>query len=61
MRRAAQWDGAVPLFESARHGQAPSPAELRDLVDYISQQRGDRIDDPFDVVVGGISQRLDRG
>ena len=56
MRRAAQWDGAVPLFESARHGQAPSPDELRDLVDYIARQRGDRVDGPFDIVVGGASQ-----
>ena len=56
MRRAAEWDGAVPLFESARHGQAPSPDEVRDLVDYIAQQRGDRVDPPFDIVVGGASQ-----
>ena len=56
MRRAAQWDGAVPLFESARHGEAPSPAELRDLVAFIAQERGDSKDEPFDIVVGGISQ-----
>jgi hypothetical protein len=56
MRRAAEWDGAVPLFESARHGQAPSPDEVRDLVDYIAQQRGDRADAPFDIVVGGVSR-----
>jgi alkanesulfonate monooxygenase SsuD/methylene tetrahydromethanopterin reductase-like flavin-dependent oxidoreductase (luciferase family) len=55
MRRAAQWDGAVPLFESARHGQAPDPAEVRDLVDYIAGQRGDRAGEPFDIVVGGAS------
>ncbi len=54
MRRAAQWDGAVPLFQSARHGQAPSPEEVRDLVDYVATQRR-RPDDPFDVVVGGAS------
>jgi hypothetical protein len=56
MRRAAEWDGAVPLFESARHGQAPSPDEVRDLVDYIARHRGDQVDGPFDVVVGGASQ-----
>ena len=55
MRRAAEWDGAVPLFESARHGHAPPPGEVRDLVDYIAQQRGDRVDEPFDIVVGGAS------
>ena len=37
MRRAARWDGAVPLFESARHGQAPSPEQVRDLADYLGQ------------------------
>jgi alkanesulfonate monooxygenase SsuD/methylene tetrahydromethanopterin reductase-like flavin-dependent oxidoreductase (luciferase family) len=55
MRRAARWDGAVPLFTSARHGEAPSPDEVRDLVDYIKQHRGDRTGDPFDIVVGGAS------
>lgn len=56
MRRAAAWDGAVPLFESARYGQAPPPGEVSDLVDYIAQQRGDRVAEPFDIVVGGVSQ-----
>jgi alkanesulfonate monooxygenase SsuD/methylene tetrahydromethanopterin reductase-like flavin-dependent oxidoreductase (luciferase family) len=56
MRRAAKWDGAVPLFKSARHGDTPSPDELRDLVNYIAQQRGDRAKDPFDIVVGGVSE-----
>lgn len=55
MRRAAQWDGAVPLFKSARHGDAPSPAEVRELADYIKQQRGERASEPFDIVVGGVS------
>jgi alkanesulfonate monooxygenase SsuD/methylene tetrahydromethanopterin reductase-like flavin-dependent oxidoreductase (luciferase family) len=56
MRRAAEWDGAVPLFASARHGQAPSSDELRELVDYIAMQRGDRAAEPYDVVVGGVSE-----
>jgi alkanesulfonate monooxygenase SsuD/methylene tetrahydromethanopterin reductase-like flavin-dependent oxidoreductase (luciferase family) len=56
MRRAARWDGAVPLFESARHGHAPSPHEVRELADFIAQQRGDRTDEPFDIVVGGVSE-----
>jgi alkanesulfonate monooxygenase SsuD/methylene tetrahydromethanopterin reductase-like flavin-dependent oxidoreductase (luciferase family) len=55
MRRAAQWDGAVPLFKSARHGEAPSPDEVRDLAAYIAEQRRDRADEPFDLVVGGVS------
>jgi len=56
MRRAARWDGAVPLFESARHGQAPAPSEVRDLVSYIARHRGAGADGPFDIVVGGASE-----
>jgi alkanesulfonate monooxygenase SsuD/methylene tetrahydromethanopterin reductase-like flavin-dependent oxidoreductase (luciferase family) len=55
MRRAARWDGAVPLFASARHGQAPSPDEVRELAAYLTRQRGDRSGEPFDLVVGGAS------
>jgi alkanesulfonate monooxygenase SsuD/methylene tetrahydromethanopterin reductase-like flavin-dependent oxidoreductase (luciferase family) len=55
MRRAAEWDGAVPLFLSARHGQAPAPDEVHDLADYIAQQRTGRVDQPFEIVVGGVS------
>ncbi|GAA4670301.1 LLM class flavin-dependent oxidoreductase [Streptomyces youssoufiensis] len=56
MRRAARWDGAVPLFTSADHGQAPAAAEYRELVEYVRGQRGDeRRGEPFEFVVGGIS------
>jgi alkanesulfonate monooxygenase SsuD/methylene tetrahydromethanopterin reductase-like flavin-dependent oxidoreductase (luciferase family) len=59
MRRAARWDGAVPLFASARHGHAPSPDEVRDLADFITQHRSDRAGQPFDLVVGGASDPSD--
>jgi alkanesulfonate monooxygenase SsuD/methylene tetrahydromethanopterin reductase-like flavin-dependent oxidoreductase (luciferase family) len=57
MRRAARWDGAAPLFASARHGEAPTPDEVRELADYVAQHRvaGDRATEPFDIVVGGAS------
>jgi alkanesulfonate monooxygenase SsuD/methylene tetrahydromethanopterin reductase-like flavin-dependent oxidoreductase (luciferase family) len=55
MRRAARWDGAVPLFHSARHGEAPPLGEFRELVAFLREQRGDRRDEPFDIVVGGVS------
>jgi alkanesulfonate monooxygenase SsuD/methylene tetrahydromethanopterin reductase-like flavin-dependent oxidoreductase (luciferase family) len=61
MRRAAEWDGAVPLFESARHGESPSPDEVRDLVGYIAAHRGDRAGEPFEIVVGGVSDPSDTG
>ncbi len=53
MRRAARWDGVVPLFTSARHGHAPPVAEVRDLVEYVAGHRDG--DGPYEVVVGGAS------
>ena len=40
MRRAARWDGAVPLFQNANHGEAPPVDELRDLVGFLRDQGG---------------------
>ncbi|MDX3005499.1 LLM class flavin-dependent oxidoreductase [Kribbella solani] len=54
MRRAARWDGAVPLFASANHGNAPTVDEVRELVAFLDGEREDR-SRPYDVVVGGIS------
>ncbi|MCX4552893.1 LLM class flavin-dependent oxidoreductase [Streptomyces sp. NBC_01387] len=55
MRRAARWDGAVPLFTSARHGQVPPADQVRDLVAYVGQHRDAQDDRPFEVVLGGVS------
>jgi alkanesulfonate monooxygenase SsuD/methylene tetrahydromethanopterin reductase-like flavin-dependent oxidoreductase (luciferase family) len=64
MRRAARWDGVVPLFSTARHGEPPTAEQVRELVAYINAHRtgwrgaghhADRPDDPFEVVVGGVS------
>jgi alkanesulfonate monooxygenase SsuD/methylene tetrahydromethanopterin reductase-like flavin-dependent oxidoreductase (luciferase family) len=54
MRRAARWDGAVPLFQNANHGMAPPVEELRELVAFLHAQREDSTT-PYDVIVGGIS------
>jgi alkanesulfonate monooxygenase SsuD/methylene tetrahydromethanopterin reductase-like flavin-dependent oxidoreductase (luciferase family) len=54
MRRAARWDGAVPLFQNANHGEAPPVDELRELTAYLRQNRTDPAA-PYDIVVGGIS------
>jgi alkanesulfonate monooxygenase SsuD/methylene tetrahydromethanopterin reductase-like flavin-dependent oxidoreductase (luciferase family) len=54
MRRAARWDGAVPLFASARHGVVPPLDEVRDLVTYVHNQRADRAG-RFDIVLGGAT------
>jgi alkanesulfonate monooxygenase SsuD/methylene tetrahydromethanopterin reductase-like flavin-dependent oxidoreductase (luciferase family) len=55
MRRAAAWDGAAPLFLSARHGHPPTTDELSELVRYIEEHRSDRRGEPFDIVVGGAT------
>ncbi|MFJ5643928.1 LLM class flavin-dependent oxidoreductase [Streptomyces sp. NPDC093223] len=55
MRRAARWDGAVPLFETARHGHAPDPAEVRELVGYVREHRTAGADRPFEFVLGGVT------
>jgi alkanesulfonate monooxygenase SsuD/methylene tetrahydromethanopterin reductase-like flavin-dependent oxidoreductase (luciferase family) len=55
MRRAAAWDGAVPLFLSARHGQAPRVDEVRDLTAYLRAHRDDDPSRRFDLVLGGAS------
>ena len=55
MRRAARWDGAVPLFLSATHGHPPPVDEVRDLVAYVRDHRdGDRRP-AFELVLGGAS------
>lgn len=56
MRRAAAWDGAAPLFASARHGYPPATDDVRALVDYLRSCRGTRADEPFDIVVGGATE-----
>ncbi|MGW5867202.1 LLM class flavin-dependent oxidoreductase [Streptomyces sp. NPDC055239] len=55
MRRAARWDGAVPLFADAKHGHLPPIEQVRDLVAYVHEHREDRSDAPFDIVLGGAT------
>ncbi|SDM53722.1 LLM class flavin-dependent oxidoreductase [Allokutzneria albata] len=52
MRRAARWDGVVPLFTNARHGQVPAVDDVRELVSYVREHREDG---PFEIVLGGAS------
>lgn len=58
-RRAARFDGAVPLFTSATHGHAPPVDQVRDMIAYVHQHRATRQDGhaerPFEIVVGGVS------
>ena len=55
MRRAARWDGVVPLFSDARHGEVPAVAQVRDLVGYVGRHRGERAEPPFEIVLGGAT------
>jgi alkanesulfonate monooxygenase SsuD/methylene tetrahydromethanopterin reductase-like flavin-dependent oxidoreductase (luciferase family) len=55
IRRAARWDGVVPLFTAAGHGQVPPLDQVRDLVAYVREQRGERQGRPFEIVLGGVS------
>jgi alkanesulfonate monooxygenase SsuD/methylene tetrahydromethanopterin reductase-like flavin-dependent oxidoreductase (luciferase family) len=52
MRRAARWDGVVPLFTTARHGQVPPVDQVRDLVAYVHEYHDDS---PFEIVLGGVT------
>ncbi|MFE7506865.1 LLM class flavin-dependent oxidoreductase [Promicromonospora sp. NPDC057488] len=63
-RRAARWDGVVPLFASG-HGVPPTPGEVREVAGYVTEHRttaqgssgGVPSSDggPFEVVVGGLT------
>ncbi|SNT51657.1 LLM class flavin-dependent oxidoreductase [Actinacidiphila glaucinigra] len=55
MRRAARWDGAVPLFETARHGHVPDVEEVHELVGYVRKHRTDEAERPFEFVLGGAT------
>ena len=53
-RRAARWDGAVPLFPDYREQTPPSPGDVRDLAAFLAERRAEEgRDGPFDLVVGG--------
>jgi alkanesulfonate monooxygenase SsuD/methylene tetrahydromethanopterin reductase-like flavin-dependent oxidoreductase (luciferase family) len=53
MRRAARWDGAAPLFTTARHGVVAPVDQVRELVGYVFSHRGAADDRPFEIVLGG--------
>ncbi|TME39620.1 MAG: LLM class flavin-dependent oxidoreductase [Chloroflexi bacterium] len=57
-RRAARWDGVVPLGEDRGAGPRMTPEEVRDMLAYIRSHRTHDTD--FDVVIGGHTGGLDR-
>ena len=56
-RRAARWDGVVPLAEGKAFGEYMTPEEVRQIVAYVRGQRTSA--DPFDVVVSGHTAGTD--
>jgi alkanesulfonate monooxygenase SsuD/methylene tetrahydromethanopterin reductase-like flavin-dependent oxidoreductase (luciferase family) len=57
-RRAAQWDGLVPLKKGYDLGQEMTPDDLREIVAYTRAHRTSEA--PFDVTVGGHTPGRDR-
>ncbi|MGW2938327.1 LLM class flavin-dependent oxidoreductase [Streptomyces sp. NPDC001156] len=57
MRRAARWDGAIPVMAGVEAARAPEVSEVRELVLFLRACRAENglADRPFDVVVGGMS------
>jgi alkanesulfonate monooxygenase SsuD/methylene tetrahydromethanopterin reductase-like flavin-dependent oxidoreductase (luciferase family) len=58
-RRAARWDGVVPLGPDLGEGPRLTPPDVRSMLAYIRLHRTDA-DAPFDVVIGGHTDRPDR-
>jgi alkanesulfonate monooxygenase SsuD/methylene tetrahydromethanopterin reductase-like flavin-dependent oxidoreductase (luciferase family) len=56
-RRAARWDGVVPLGEDRGQGPRMTPPEVRAMLTYVREHRTD--DGPFDVVIGGHTNTPD--
>jgi alkanesulfonate monooxygenase SsuD/methylene tetrahydromethanopterin reductase-like flavin-dependent oxidoreductase (luciferase family) len=57
MRRAARWDGAIPVMAGMETGRVPDVSEVRDLVRFLRGCRAENglADRPFDIVIGGLS------
>jgi alkanesulfonate monooxygenase SsuD/methylene tetrahydromethanopterin reductase-like flavin-dependent oxidoreductase (luciferase family) len=57
MRRAARWDGAIPVMAGMETGRVPDVSEVRDLVRFLRGCRAENglADRPFDIVIGGMS------
>jgi alkanesulfonate monooxygenase SsuD/methylene tetrahydromethanopterin reductase-like flavin-dependent oxidoreductase (luciferase family) len=52
-RRAARWDGVVPLIRGRGKADFLTPDEIREIIEYIWKYR--KIDTPFDVCLSGIT------
>ena len=57
MRRAARWDGAIPVMDGMESAGPPDVDEVRELVRFLCSCRAayGLTDEPFDIVIGGAS------
>jgi hypothetical protein len=57
VRRAARWDGVVPIFYSIHTDEysEPTPELVRDLAEYAAAHRTSAA--PFDIAIGGDLRR----
>ncbi len=56
-RRAARWDGVVPLSANVPFGGRLTPEQVREVVTYVAAHRPRDV--PFEVVVGGHTTGTD--
>lgn len=58
MRRAARWDGAIPVSAGMVDARPPSVDEVRELVRFLRdcRMRNGLADQPFDIVIAGASE-----
>lgn len=57
-RRAARWDGVIPIKADLPLGKMMSPSDLQEIAMYVGQYRED--DGPFEVIMGGHTEGKDR-
>lgn len=57
MRRAARWDGAIPVMAGWDSGGPPDLSEVQELVRFLRSCRAENglAGRPFDIVIGGTS------
>jgi hypothetical protein len=53
-RRAARWEGVVPIAKGRKIEDPLTPLEVREMVDYIHKHR--TVDAPLDVCVCGVTE-----
>lgn len=57
-RRAARWDGVIPLKADVGWGDMMTPGDFQEIVAYVSEHRV--ADGSFDMVIGGHTGGTDR-